>query len=165
MSEPERLLWRCELTTRYPDTWRIWNDRNGRPITVDEMCRALWLLGDSRPELLSLLELVHVRYCRCAQSMHLDPRCQTLRVALTEGGPEPQGGQPISWDLRAGGAPASSARFILNARVNTAPRTLEAIVRQTIATAGTPPPPHSELTFLECFSPLPPQPTYRLLTT
>ena len=51
----------------------------------------------------------------------------------------------------------------LNARVNTDPRTLEAIVRRTLAEGGARPALRSDLTFLECFSPLPPQPTYRLL--
>jgi len=89
--------------------------------------------------------------------LHMRMPTGALKASLT------QAGQPISWDMRAGGEQASSARFILNARVNTDPRTLEAIVRQTITEVGTRPPLHSELTFLECFSPLPPQPTYRLL--
>jgi hypothetical protein len=80
-----------------------------------------------------------------------------LKASLT------QTGQPISWDIRAGGQPANSARFILNARVNTDPRTLEAIVRRTISESNTRPALRSDLTFLECFSPLPPQPTYRLM--
>jgi G3E family GTPase len=95
-------------------------------------------------------EIAHVK-------LHMHTPTGALKASLT------QAGQPISWDLSAGGAPANSARFILNARVNTDPRTLEAIVRQIIATAGPRPALRSDLTFLECFSPLPPQPTYRLL--
>jgi len=95
-------------------------------------------------------EVAHVK-------LHMHTPTGALKASLT------QAGQPISWDLRAGGAPAHSARFILNARVNTDPHTLEAIVRQTIAAADTRPALRSDLTFLECFSPLPPQPTYRLL--
>jgi Ni2+-binding GTPase involved in maturation of urease and hydrogenase len=95
-------------------------------------------------------EVAHVK-------LHLHTPSGALKASLT------QTGQPISWDLRVGGEQASSARFILNARVNTDPRTLEAIVRQTIAAAGARPALRSDLTFLECFSPLPPQPTYRLM--
>jgi hypothetical protein len=80
-----------------------------------------------------------------------------LKASLT------QSGNPISWDAQSGGERAESARFILNARVSADPRTLETIVRQTVAEVGVRPPVRSELTFLECFSPLPPQPTYRLL--
>jgi Ni2+-binding GTPase involved in maturation of urease and hydrogenase len=95
-------------------------------------------------------EVAHVK-------LHMHTPTGAIKASLT------QAGQPISWDLRMGSAPVNRARFILNARVNTDPRTLEAIVRQTIAAAGARPALRSELTFLECFSPLPPQPTYRLL--
>jgi Ni2+-binding GTPase involved in maturation of urease and hydrogenase len=95
-------------------------------------------------------EVAHVK-------LHMHTPTGALKASLT------QAGQPISWDMRAGGEPANHARFILNARVNTDPRNLEAIVRQTIIAAGALPTLRSELTFLECFSPLPPQPTYRLL--
>jgi len=95
-------------------------------------------------------EVAHVK-------LHMHTPTGALKASLT------QSGQPISWDLRASGEQASSARFILNARVNTDPHTLEAIVRQTIAEGGARPALRSDLTFLECFSPLPPQPTYRLL--
>ncbi len=89
--------------------------------------------------------------------LHMRTPTGALKASLT------QAGQPISWDMGAGDQHASNARFILNARVNTDPCTLEAIVRQTIAEVGTNPPLRSDLTFLESFSPLPPQPTYRLL--
>ena len=79
-----------------------------------------------------------------------------------QGQPDPSRPADL-WDLHAGGQSANSARFTLNARVNTDPRNLVTIVRQTIAAAGARPTLRSELTFLECFSPLPPQPTYRLL--
>src|SRR5262249_27751513 len=89
--------------------------------------------------------------------LHLRTPGGALKASLT------QSGHPISWDMREGGSPADRAQFILNARVNTDPRTLEAIVRQSMAEVGARPPVRSELTFLECFSPLPPQPTYRLM--
>jgi G3E family GTPase len=95
-------------------------------------------------------EVAHVK-------LHMHTPRGALKASLT------QAGLPISWDMHAGDAQANSARFILNARVNTDPRTLEAIVRQTIAEVGAQPALCSDLTFLECFSPLPPQPTYRLL--
>ncbi|HEU5102170.1 MAG TPA: GTP-binding protein [Roseiflexaceae bacterium] len=95
-------------------------------------------------------EIAHVK-------LHLRTPGGALKASLT------QHGSPISWDMRADGSPTDSARFILNARVNTDPRTLETIVRQTLAQVGVAQPLRSELTFLECFSPQPPQPTYRLL--
>jgi G3E family GTPase len=90
--------------------------------------------------------------------LHMDTPGGALKASLT------QSGQPISWDMRANDAATDSARFILNARVNTDPRTLEAIVRETVAQVAVQPPVRSELIFLECFSPLPPQPTHRLLS-
>jgi G3E family GTPase len=95
-------------------------------------------------------EIAHVK-------LHMRTRGGALKASLT------QLVSPISWDAREGGSPSNNAQFILNARVNTDPRTLEAIVRQTIAQVGEQRPLRSALTFLECFSPLPPQPTYRLL--
>jgi G3E family GTPase len=89
--------------------------------------------------------------------LHMRTPSGALKASLT------QAGQPISWDMRAGAEQTSSARFILNARVSTDPHTLEAIVRQTIAETSARPALRSDLTFLECFSPLPPQPTYRLM--
>jgi G3E family GTPase len=95
-------------------------------------------------------EVAHVK-------LHMRTPSGALKASLT------QAGQPISWDLRASDEQTSSARFILNARVSTNPQTLEAIVRQTIAESSAHPALRSDLTFLECFSPLPPQPTYRLM--
>jgi G3E family GTPase len=95
-------------------------------------------------------EIAHVK-------LHLRTPGGALKASLT------QLGSPISWDVREGGSPAGSAQFTLNARVNTDPGTLEAIVRHTIAQIGAQQSLRSELTFLESFSPLPPQPTYRLL--
>jgi Ni2+-binding GTPase involved in maturation of urease and hydrogenase len=89
--------------------------------------------------------------------LHMRTPGGALKASMT------QSGSPISWDTREDRAPADSARFILNARVHADPRILEAIVRRTLAEADAQPALRSELTFLECFSPLPPQPTYRLL--
>jgi Ni2+-binding GTPase involved in maturation of urease and hydrogenase len=89
--------------------------------------------------------------------LHMRTPNGALKASLT------QAGQPISWDIRTGGEQAESAQFILNARVNTDPRTLETIVRQAIAAGDGRPALRSDLTFLESFSPLPPQPTYRLM--
>jgi G3E family GTPase len=80
----------------------------------------------------------------------------TLKASLT------QLGQPISWDLQAGEVETDRAQFILNARVNTDPRTLEQMVRQALEATKPQPDIRYDFTHFECFSPLPPKPTHRL---
>jgi G3E family GTPase len=81
----------------------------------------------------------------------------TLKASLTGAD------QPISWDVRPdNGSQTDRAQFILNARVNTDPRTLEQIVREALEQVKPSVDTRYDLTHFECFSPLPPQPTHRL---
>jgi G3E family GTPase len=72
--------------------------------------------------------------------------------------------QAISWDVRPDNeSQVDRAQFILNARVNTAPRTLEQTVREALEQIKPSPDTRYDLTHFECFSPLPPQPTHRMV--
>jgi len=73
-----------------------------------------------------------------------------------------QAGVPISWDVWAEDAATGQAQFIVNARVNTDPRTLGQAVRRAIEALTPRPEFRCDFTHFECFSPLPPQPTHRL---
>lgn len=86
--------------------------------------------------------------------LQLETTQATLKASLT------QSGAPVSWDLLPADVRTDHARLLLNARVRTDPATLEAIVRRMAA--ETPSWIECTLTHLECFSPLPPEPTYRL---
>jgi G3E family GTPase len=79
----------------------------------------------------------------------------TLKASLTGLG------QPVSWDLQTE-TETDRAQFILNARVNTDPRTLEQTVRRALEATRPHPDTRYDLTHFECFSPLPPRPTHRL---
>jgi hypothetical protein len=68
--------------------------------------------------------------------------------------------RPISWDLQTT-ATTDRGQFILNARVNLEPRRLEQLVRTTLAEIKPQPDFRLDFTHFECFSPLPPEPTYR----
>jgi len=74
-----------------------------------------------------------------------------------------QAGRPVSWDLQPVEVETDRAQFILNARVNTDPRTLEQTVRQALEATRPGPEVRYDLTHFECFSPLPPEPTHRLV--
>ncbi len=80
----------------------------------------------------------------------------TLKASLTQSGTTP------TWDLGQDAEATNQLEFTLNARVNTAPRTLEQAVLQTIEVIKPQPGARYYFTHFECFSPLPPQPTHRL---
>jgi G3E family GTPase len=73
-----------------------------------------------------------------------------------------QAGTPISWDIWAADTATVQAQFIVNARVNTDPRTLSQAVRQAVEALTPRPDFRCDFTHFECFSPLPPQPTHRV---
>jgi G3E family GTPase len=95
-------------------------------------------------------EIAHVK-------LHMTTPEGPLKASLT------QLGDPVSWDVRASGSSTWHAQFILNARVHSTPSTLESIVRQTTALVSAQQGIRCEFSYLECFSPLPPQPTFRLM--
>ena len=88
--------------------------------------------------------------------VHMSTPTTAVKASLT------QAGVPISWDVWAEDATTALAQFIVNVRVNTDPRTLGQAVRQAIEALTPRPDFHCDFTHFECFSPLPPQPTYRL---
>jgi len=90
--------------------------------------------------------------------MHVRAEEQILKVSLT------QLGHQVSWDLGPTDEKTTQAHFILNARVSTTPETLEALVRLVLTQVGTQMGIDLEMTDLACFSPLPPCPSYRLLS-
>jgi hypothetical protein len=87
--------------------------------------------------------------------LQLEAPQATLKASLT------QSGAPISWDLHADGVRIDRARLLLNARVHTDPATLERAVRQIAD--QTPSWIRCTFTNLESLSPLPPQPTHRIV--
>ena len=89
--------------------------------------------------------------------IHLTTSTDAYKVSLTQLGRTP------SWDLRPAEIAVDQANFILNARVGTTPPILEEIVRQALAQVTSSSGMQADLTHLECFSPLPPRPTHRLL--
>jgi G3E family GTPase len=88
--------------------------------------------------------------------LHVTMAEGTLKASLT------QLGNPISWDTPVSRSATQQAQFILNARVNTIPTTLESIVRRMAAEVSAERGIRCKFSYLECFSPLPPQPTFRL---
>jgi G3E family GTPase len=88
--------------------------------------------------------------------LNLKTPAAMLKASLTGSG------QPISWDLQPADSATDRAQFILNARVNADPRTLEQIVREALEVTKPQPDTRYDFTHFECFSPLPPQPTHRL---
>jgi G3E family GTPase len=83
---------------------------------------------------------------------------QTLKVSLT------QLGCQLFWDPEPTDEKTTQAQFIVNARVNTPPETLEALVRQALIRVGGEMRMHIEMTDQACFSLLPPRPTHRSLS-
>jgi G3E family GTPase len=79
----------------------------------------------------------------------------TLKASLT------QLGRPIDWDAAPARVETDRAQFILNARVNTDPQTLAQTVRRSFEATRPQPDFRCDFTHFECFSPSPPQPTYR----
>lgn len=77
-----------------------------------------------------------------------------------------QSGGLISWDVQAEGGEDREVRrleFVLNARVETAPRVLEEVVRSVMSELSPEPTFRYTFTELACFSPAPPRPTERIL--
>jgi hypothetical protein len=70
--------------------------------------------------------------------------------------------ESISWDKRSL-EQVSRAQFILNVRANDEPHRIEAIVRHSLRTVADIHQIDSEVSALDCFSPAPPKPVYRLL--
>jgi G3E family GTPase len=74
-----------------------------------------------------------------------------------------QTGIPISWDVTSEDVPADQLEFILNLRVNADPQQLEQVVQEALDAIK----PHGSarhyFTQFECFRPLPPRPTHRLI--
>jgi G3E family GTPase len=91
----------------------------------------------------------HIKLQATALNMH-------LKASLT------QTGGAILWDRAEVGEPVMQARFTLNARVHISPITLESIVRHVFAELSPPPTFRYTFTRFACFSPAPPQPTYRM---
>jgi len=80
-----------------------------------------------------------------------------LKASLT------QSGGDLTWDEAPEHSETDRLQFILNARVNAAPGTLERSVRQAFAEVTPAPAFRYDFTHFECFSPRPPQPTYRIV--
>jgi G3E family GTPase len=73
-----------------------------------------------------------------------------------------QTGSSIVWNTPPPNQPTSNLNFILNARVNASPSSLEQIVRDAITTATPSKVNRIQLHHFECFSPRPPEPTYHI---
>jgi G3E family GTPase len=89
--------------------------------------------------------------------LHLTASTASWKVSLT------QLGNPVSWDVCPPDAETPEAHLILNARVGTDPATLEMLIRQALEETQSSSGIQYTITHFECFSPLPPRPTYRLL--
>jgi G3E family GTPase len=89
--------------------------------------------------------------------IHVEMAEGELKASLT------QLGMPISWDAETAHVASTSASFTINARVNANPRALEDLVREVVAQSLAWPGARHEWNHFECFSPLPPVPTFRLM--
>ncbi|MFM7584660.1 MAG: hypothetical protein ACKO9F_18300, partial [Caldilinea sp.] len=69
---------------------------------------------------------------------------------------------PVSWDSFPTEQPTTALTFLLNARIQSTPTTLESVVREVFDELAPSPDFDCQFTQFECFSPLPPTPTYRL---
>lgn len=87
--------------------------------------------------------------------MHLSAPEAHFKASLT------QLSEPITWDLQSNSTVIDRAEVILNARVNTTPARLHAIVEQVLQDVCQQRQIQFEYSHFECFSPLPPQPTFR----
>jgi G3E family GTPase len=79
-----------------------------------------------------------------------------LKASVTETG------GPITWDLWQEEGGASQLEFLLNVRAHLAPAPLETLVVQAVAASQPDSAARHYFTHFECFSPLPPKPTYRI---
>jgi G3E family GTPase len=87
--------------------------------------------------------------------LNLPSETAAFKVSLT------QRGGPLVWDMGAAAETETNVvEFILNARVDSPPEKLAQTVRQALEAVN--PAGRYELAHFECFSPAPPQPTYRL---
>lgn len=91
--------------------------------------------------------------------LHATTSDKQWKVSLT------QLGNPASWDTCPTDVTTHEAHTIINARVGTDPATLEALTRQALEETQSSSGIQYTITNLECFSPLPPRPTYRLLVS
>ena len=73
-----------------------------------------------------------------------------------------QANTPIVWDLQGDALPTQQLDFILNVRVNAAPALLEQVVVQTVESIKPDAGARYYFDHFECFSPLPPTPSYQL---
>jgi G3E family GTPase len=89
--------------------------------------------------------------------LHVIAEMEVWKVSLT------QLGRPATWDLAPTDIQTAVASFIVNARVNTTPLILEALIRGVFSEVATASGITADIEELACFSPLPPRPTHRLL--
>ncbi len=89
--------------------------------------------------------------------VHVSTPVTAFKASLT------QTGVPLSWDVTSEDIPADQLEFILNLRVNADPQQLEQIVQETIDAIKPNPSARHYFTHFECFRPLPPRPTHRLI--
>lgn len=89
--------------------------------------------------------------------MNVDAPNTRLKASLT------QLAGPLTWDVRAQDSRIVEAEVNLNARVNTTPdklrQTVETVIQEVCQRTQT----DYEFSHFECFSPLPPEPTFRIL--
>jgi hypothetical protein len=107
--------------------------------TLEQLGRAFAIAG---------MQVAHVK-------IHVTTPEGALKASLT------QAGTPVSWDAQMADAPAGDVRFTINARVNGEPGPLARVVRDVVARSI--PRTRLEWSHFECFSPLPPVPTFRLM--
>ncbi|MFN8449284.1 MAG: GTP-binding protein [Anaerolineae bacterium] len=88
--------------------------------------------------------------------LHLSAAAVPFKASIT------QMGEPLTWDARGENAITDRARALLNARVNTTPDKLRTTVEQVVGDVCVRLQTRFEYVHFECFSPLPPQPTFRL---
>lgn len=101
-------------------------------------------LGDAR--------IAHVK-------VHTSTAHATYKASVTQNHAAP------SWDTATQDIPADQLEFILNARVSADPAMLEQCTLQSIEAVKPDPLARVYLTHFECFRPLPPRPTYRMVAT
>ncbi|MEZ4861635.1 MAG: GTP-binding protein [Caldilineaceae bacterium] len=73
-----------------------------------------------------------------------------------------QAGGPVTWDVVAATTETTQLDFLLNVRVHAPPPLLATVVEQTLAATKPQPGARHYFEHFECFSPLPPKPTYRM---
>lgn len=89
--------------------------------------------------------------------VHVSTAHATYKASVTQNRIAP------SWDSEMPDIPVEQIEFILNARVSTDPASLEQSALQSIEAVKPDPLARYYLTHFECFRPLPPRPTYRMV--